>query len=157
MSSVTPRVAREFMKWAEESGHAAMIRDKYRQTIANPSKGWGLGMFELLHIDELLLPAYRDCGGPENSAVARKEDEQASKVRDWQEKPPPPWSPSWPTEPGWYWYATPHRLRAVEARMAPAGYIVISCGDQTMIYEKMLPGLWLPLQMPELPEEGSMP
>ena len=84
MSTATPRVAREFMEWAEESGHAAMIRDKYRQTVSNPSKGWGLSLFELLHINDLLRRAYSDCGEGGNDAVARKEDEAASKVRDWQ-------------------------------------------------------------------------
>ena len=163
MSTAEPRVAREFMEWAEESGHAAMIRDKYRQTVPNPGKGWGLGLFERLHIGDLLVAAWEDCGS-NNKVVARREEEQASKVRDWQEPLLPSWSPEWPTEPGWYWFygwefgastSVEAALDTVEV-FASGGALVYIRSGHALRKEKGATGLWLPLETPEVPEEVKM-
>lgn len=75
---------------------------------------------------------------------------------------PPPWSPSWPTKPGWYWfYGKRFRLsdkdefHPVEVHgTADPGVMAYVTRGHFLHPEEGATGLWLPMQTPELPEGG---
>ena len=102
-------------------------------------------------------------------AIGKGAAEAAKAIRELQSKagtqepPPPSWSPSWPTEPGWYWFygkaSENAEVRGPNLAMAYTAdaFLHVSLMRGYHIRQDLgATGLWLPLQTPEVPEEVKM-
>jgi hypothetical protein len=68
------------------------------------------------------------------------------------------WSSEWPISPGWYWFCG-RRFSGDPVKLLPVKVVGVSnnltyiAGSLFMYKAEGTKGLWLPMEMPELPKQ----
>jgi hypothetical protein len=73
------------------------------------------------------------------------------------------WSTTWPTEPGWYWFAGyrdefsvrshRHELIPINVKKGGSGFPFYVAGGSLLYKSQGAFGLWHPMEVPEIPTE----